>query len=190
VREAVDVGRTHDLAVHLDGARMWNAVVALGASATAFAAPFDSVSMCLSKGLGAPAGSVLAGPRELITEARHWRKMLGGGLRQVGVLAAAGLHALDHHVERLADDHANAARLAQGLASIDGIEIDADDTNMVFASIDNAPADLRDRLAAAGVATLISTGADGRAHTRLVTHLDVAGEDVDTTVAAFADALG
>lgn len=190
MREAVDVGRTHDLAVHLDGARMWNAVVALGTSAAAFAAPFDSVSMCLSKGLGAPAGSVLAGPRELITEARHWRKMLGGGLRQVGVLAAAGLHALDHHVERLADDHANAARLAQGLASIDGIEIDANDTNMVFASISGAPPDLRDRLAAAGVATLISTGADGRAHTRLVTHLDVTGVDVDTTVAAFADALG
>ena len=108
---AADRGLAH----HLDGARLWNAAVALGVDPAAVAAPFDSVSMCLSKGLGAPVGSVLAGPAPFVAEARKWRKMLGGGMRQAGVVAAAGLYALDHHVERLAADHDNAARLARGL---------------------------------------------------------------------------
>ncbi|MEM7143015.1 MAG: low-specificity L-threonine aldolase [Actinomycetota bacterium] len=185
--EALSVGREHRLATHLDGARMWNAAVALGVSGQELTAGFDTVSLCLSKGLGAPAGSVLTGPADLITEARHWRKMLGGGLRPVGVLAAAGLHALDHHVERLAEDHGNAARLAAGLAEIDGITIAAQNTNMVFADIDGASSDMADALHAAGVHVLLSRR-DGGAFTRLVTHLDIDGADVDAAIAAFAAA--
>ena len=122
----------HGLGHHLDGARLWNAAVALGVTAEAVAAPFDSVSVCLSKGLGAPMGSVLAGPSELVAEARKWRKMLGGGLRQAGIVAAAGLYALEHHVDRLTVDHANATRLAQGLSAISGVKIESCATNMVF----------------------------------------------------------
>lgn len=189
MNEAVSVGRRHGLAVHLDGARMWNAVVDLGTTGGELAAPFDSVSLCLSKGLGAPVGSVLSGSSAFIREARHWRKMLGGGLRQAGVLAAAGLHALDHHVDRLADDHANAARLAAGLEAIPKVTVHAQNTNMVFASIADAPADLQTLLADAGIVTRISSGPDGTAGTRLVTHLDVSSDDVDRAVDAFATTL-
>src|SRR5690606_16489256 len=141
VIEAARWARTRGLAVHLDGARLFNAAVASGMPARELAAPFDSVSVCLSKGLGAPVGSVLAASAELVRAARRSRKMLGGGMRQSGVLAAAGLHALDHHVARLADDHARAARLADGLRGIDGIAVAAQHTNMVF--IDVAPDRLR-----------------------------------------------
>jgi threonine aldolase len=189
MNEAVSVGRAHGLSVHLDGARMWNAVVDLGITGADLASPFDSVSLCLSKGLGAPAGSVLSGSKALITEARHWRKMLGGGLRQVGVLAAAGLHALEHNVDRLADDHTNAARLAEGLAEIPQIHIDAQNTNMVFLTATNAGADLRERLQERGIVTLFSPGADGRTSGRLVTHLEITADDVETTIATFAEVL-
>lgn len=188
--EAISVGRSHDLAVHLDGARMWNAVVALGITGAELADPFDSVSLCLSKGLGAPAGSVLSGPADFIDEARHWRKMLGGGLRQAGVLAAAGLHALEHHVDRLADDHANAAALAAGLGEIPGVAVRAQNTNMVFVTIDDVPADLATRLADQGIVTLASVDADGRATARLVTHLGITADDIDTTITGFASLLG
>lgn len=190
MNEAVGVARAHGLAVHLDGARMWNAVTELGITGAELAAPFDSVSLCLSKGLGAPAGSVLSGSAALIEEARHWRKMLGGGLRQVGVLAAAGLHALDHHVDRLADDHANAARLAEGLAEIGSVTIVARNTNMVFLRIGDAPVDLVDQLAGAGVRVLASSSGDGGASARLVTHLDVDAADVETAIARFGRILG
>ena len=189
MNEAVSVGRTHDLAVHLDGARMWNAVVDLGITGAELAAPFDSVSLCLSKGLGAPVGSVLSGPTDFIDEARHWRKMLGGGLRQVGVLAAAGLHALDHHVDRLADDHANAARLAEGLAELEGVTVRARNTNMVFVTIADAPIDLQLRLADEGVLVRLSVGPDGAAHARLVTHLDIADDDIALTLSRIAAIL-
>ena len=112
--------RTHGLALHLDGARIWNAAVASGAPERDLAAPFDTVSACFSKGLGAPVGSALAGTADAIEAARRFRKMLGGGMRQAGVLAAAALYALDHHRARLADDHAKARRLAEGLADIAG----------------------------------------------------------------------
>ncbi|MEZ5167572.1 MAG: low-specificity L-threonine aldolase [Acidimicrobiales bacterium] len=190
--EAIDVGRAAGLAVHLDGARMWNAAVDLGVAGADLAAPFDSVSMCLSKGLGAPAGSVLSGSRDLIREARHWRKMLGGGLRQAGVLAAAGLHALDHHVERLADDHARAAVLATGLADLPGVTVTARNTNMVFIRVGDAPADLAARVADQGIRCLLSpvpgTG-DAEMTCRLVTHLDIDDHGVTTAIAAFAAAL-
>lgn len=170
------------LALHLDGARLFNAAVALGVEAEAIARHFDSVSFCLSKGLGAPAGSVLCGPREFIDEARRARKMLGGGMRQVGLLAAAGLHALEHHVERLAEDHANARRLAAGLADIGPLGFDgkAVHTNMVFVDMDESyRAALHAHLQGAGIFIDDSE----RNPVRLVTHLDVSESDIDEVVA-------
>lgn len=181
---ARDVADEFGLGLHLDGARLWNAAVALDASPARVAAGFDTVSVCLSKGLGAPVGSLLVGEAELIGRARRWRKMLGGGMRQVGLLAAAGRHALDNHVERLADDHANAAALAAGLGDLDGLTVTAQDTNMVFVHAPDAPADMADRLAARDVLTLWSGPS-----CRLVLHIGVTAPDVDTVVAAIGEAL-
>jgi threonine aldolase len=189
MNEASTVGRAAGLALHLDGARMWNATVELGITGAELAAPFDSISMCLSKGLGAPAGSVLSGPKDLIEDAHRWRKMLGGGLRQAGILAAAGIYALEHNVDRLADDHARAERLGKELAEIEGITVVARDTNMVFLAIENSGPDLQNRLTARGVRCLISATAAG-AGARLVTHLDITDDDIDTTVAAFTAEAG
>ncbi len=185
---SAEVAARHGLSHHLDGARLWNAAVALGASPAAVAAPFDSVSVCLSKGLGTPVGSVLVGPADLIDEAHKWRKMLGGGMRQAGIVAAAGLYALGHHIERLADDHANASRLAEGLAAIDGVKIDSCATNMVFIRLDDQGRDdipdLQEELEARDVHTRWSGS-----QSRLVTHLDVSSEDVETAVDAFTELL-
>lgn len=177
-----DMAHGRGLAVHLDGARLMNASVSSGRPAAELAAPFDTVSVCLSKGLGAPVGSVLTGPAAFIERARRLRKMLGGGTRQAGVLAAAGLYALDHHVERLAEDHANARLLAEGLARIGGLEVDYPDTatNMVFLRL---PPErfgaFRAGMAEAGV--LIG----GRSPLiRMVTHLDVSAEDIGRVVDA------
>ena len=181
------VAARHSLSHHLDGARLWNAAVSLGVSPAAVAAPFDSVSVCLSKGLGTPMGSVLAGPADLIHEAHKWRKMLGGGLRQAGIVAAAGLYALEHHIDRLADDHTNAARLADGLAAIDGVKIDSCATNMVLIRIDEEcgdSSDLHDGLADRRVKTRWSGS-----QSRLVTHLDVTADDIETTIDAFTELL-
>jgi len=175
-----DVARRHGLSVHLDGARLMNAAVALSQPPAAVAACADSVSLCLSKGLGAPVGSVLSGPRDFIARARRSRKMLGGGMRQAGILAAAGLYALDHHIDRLAEDHANAKRLAEGLAACKGLEVDTPETNMVFIAPragDLEP--LRAQLAERGIII-----AAQRPKTRLVTHLDITPEDVDRTIEA------
>jgi len=187
--EATSVGAANGLALHLDGARMWNAAVELGVSGAELAEQFDTVSMCLSKGLGAPAGSLLCGPQKLIAEARRWRKLLGGAMRQSGVLAAAGLYALEHNVERLADDHANAAALAEGLGRIDGVEVVGVATNMVFIELDGHAAGLRRQLEDRGVLTLIDS-ARRRSVSRLVTHLDVTSDDIATVVAHFAAILG
>ena len=181
MQEAIVVGRKHGLALHLDGARMWNATAELGIDGATLTADFDTVSMCLSKGLGAPAGSVLSGPADFIAEARKWRKMLGGGLRQVGVLAAAGLYALEYNVNRLSEDHERAARLAKGLAEIDGITVTAHSTNMVFTEIPGAGPVLSAALAADG----ILARADWRS-TRLVTHMDVDDEAIDDAIESFA----
>ena len=185
---SAEVAGRHGLSHHLDGARLWNAAVARGVSPAAVAAPFDSVSVCLSKGLGTPMGSVLAGPADLIDEAHKWRKMLGGGLRQAGIVAAAGLYALEHHIERLAEDHANAARLAEGLAVLDGVKIDSCATNMVFIRLDDEVLgerpDLREDLAGRGVLTRWNGP-----QSRLVIHLDVSGADIETAVNAFTDLL-
>lgn len=182
-RELVD---RRGLKLHLDGARLFNAAIKSGRSASEIAAPFDSVSICLSKGLGAPVGSVLAGGAEFIKEARRWRKVVGGGMRQSGLLAAAGIYVLENHVERLADDHANALRLAEGLAAVEGCEVDPSkvQTNMVYVGL---PADrldgLIEELAAQGI--LVYKGNP----MRFVTHLDLSSDDIDRAVAAIAAAL-
>jgi threonine aldolase len=175
---ATALARERGLATHLDGARLFNAAVALGgdpyANARAIAAHFDSVSVCFSKGLGAPVGSALVGSRAFIHEAHRWRKMLGGGMRQAGVLAAAALHALDHHVERMAVDHALARRLADGLQQVRGVTVDPVQTNMVFVGVDPArAAGLGEHLTQQGV--LVT----GRERLRFVTHLDVDAAGID-----------
>ncbi len=178
------------LAVHLDGARIFNAAVALGVPAAALAAPTDSVMFCLSKGLCAPVGSMLAGPASWIAEARRARKMLGGGLRQAGVLAAAGIVALETMVERLAEDHANARRLAEGLAAIPGVEVDLEavQTNMVFVDVVASGLD-----AAAFVAGLaargVRAGAVGAARVRFVTHKDVEPAGIGVALDAAASVM-
>ncbi len=169
------------LALHLDGARVFNAAVKLGVNVDTITAPFDSVSVCLSKGLGAPAGSLLCGPAEFVAAARRARKMLGGGMRQTGVLAAAGLVALESHVERLAEDHDNAARLAEGLAAVDALEVDMSrvQTNMVFVRLRAGdPADFSRALGEQNIRVPAASPM------RLVTHLDVSAEDVTRVVAA------
>ena len=186
--EATGLARQRGLATHLDGARLFNAAVALGgdagANARAISAHFDSVSVCFSKGLGAPVGSALVGSKAFIRGAHRWRKMLGGGLRQAGVLAAAALHALDHHVERLADDHALAQRLADGLRGLPGLTVETPQTNIVFA-------DLHGERAAGLMAHLKSRGvlATGLYHLRFVTHLDVDAAGIDRAVAAVREHL-
>ena len=179
VEEVAAFARDRGLAMHLDGARVFNAVVASGTSLAALCAPFETVSICLSKGLGTPVGSVLCGPRPFIEASHRWRKMLGGGLRQAGFLAAAGLYALDHHVERLAEDHANADHLARGLRTIDALAVHGPFTNMVFVEVPPSDvAGLAGHLREAGV--VCSLGA----HTRFVTHLDVDRAAIDRLVAA------
>ncbi len=170
------------LALHLDGARLFNAAVASGVPPRDIARHFDSVSVCLSKGLGAPAGSVLAGSAALIDAARRWRKVCGGGLRQAGILAAAGLHALDHHVERLADDHARAERLAAGLRDAPAISVHAQHTHMVF--IEVAPERLKP-LAAHLDAHGIRASIGYLPQVRLVTHLDIDDAGIDRALHAF-----
>ncbi|MEM9565999.1 MAG: low-specificity L-threonine aldolase, partial [Actinomycetota bacterium] len=181
--EAAAIAEANGLALHLDGARMWNAAVALGVTPREVAAPFDTVSVCLSKGLGAPVGSVLVGSPELIERARKWRKMLGGGMRQSGVLAAAGLHAIEHNIDRLADDHANAARLVEGLGELDGVDVVGHATNMAFVRFPDGVGLAR---AVADDGLLI---AEGRPVTRFVTHLDVSADDIETTIETVAKHL-
>ena len=170
------------LALHLDGARLYNAAVACGVAAREVAKHFDSVSVCLSKGLGAPVGSVLVGKRELIERARRWRKVAGGGWRQAGMLAAACLHALDHHVARLADDHARAARLAERLRGLPGLAVAGQHTNMVFieVSVDRLSS-FKAHVDAAGLRMSI-----GYLPTiRMVTHLDIDDAMIDRTIGVF-----
>ncbi|HSP58471.1 MAG TPA: low-specificity L-threonine aldolase [Halomonas sp.] len=176
---ATGVARTHGLATHLDGARLFNASVASGRPLASLCRGFDTVSLCFSKGLGAPVGSLLLGGQDFIARARRWRKTLGGGMRQVGILAAGCQHALDHHVERLADDHRHAEQLAAGLANIEGVEVLACDTNMVFVSFPEAHCGgLGEFLEARGVLMAVAPV------TRLVTHLDVSKDDVRHVVAS------
>ena len=171
----------HQVAVHLDGARIWNAHVATGTPLAELAAPADTAAVCLSKGLGAPVGSLMLGTADQVARARVWRKRLGGGWRQAGVLAGAGLHALDHHVERLADDHER-ARLIAAAAGVDPADVD---TNIVVVATDDAAGLVR-RCADDGV--LVS--AVGPRAVRAVTHLDVSAADAKRAAAVLAAALG
>ena len=182
--EAKTFADEHGLALHLDGARIFNAAVEQGTTAAEIAAPFDSVSVCLSKGLGCPVGSVLAGPSDFVKQARRWRKMLGGGMRQSGILAAAGIHALQHHVDRLAEDHANARLLAKGLDGIDGIEVATVQTNMVFATIaEHKITGLAEHLRKNDILNTAPIAGS----LRLVTHLDVDADAIRTAVETFAE---
>lgn len=191
LRQATDLARRHGLATHLDGARLFNAAVALAeggdarAKAREMAQLFDSVSVCFSKGLGAPVGSALVGSRELIGRAYRVRKMLGGGLRQAGVLAAAALYALDHHIDRLAEDHTNAKRLAEGLKGVGSVTSAPAHTNMVF--VDLAPGGARgDTVARLRERGVLCTGIY---KLRLVTHLDVGGDDIQHAVRILRETL-
>ena len=186
VRGVIEVARRHGLRTHLDGARLMNAVVASGVPAADWASGFDTAWIDFTKGLGAPVGAVLAGSRELIDEAWRYKQMAGGALRQSGVLAAACLHALDHHVDRLAEDHEHARLLATGLAELPGIElIRPPETNILVARVPDAFA-LVARLAERGV-EVSPLGSD---RIRCVTHLDVDRAGIERALRAFADASG
>ncbi len=181
----VEIARAHEMRAHMDGARLMNAVVASGTSAAEWAGGFDSAWIDFTKGLGAPVGAVLAGSRELIDEAWRYKQMIGGALRQSGIVAAGCLYALDHHVDRLAEDHENARVLAEGLAELSGFELQPPDTNIVIAKVADAPrivGELWDRgIEVTPMApTLI----------RCVTHLDVDAEGIDRALAAFREVAG
>jgi threonine aldolase len=178
--EALALAARRGLATHLDGARLFNAAVGLGIDAKDLCRGFDSVSVCLSKGLGAPAGTLLLGSVEIIKRARRARKMLGGAMRQAGIIAAAGLYALEHNVARLARDHARAERLAKGLRAA-GYEVDGPHTNMVFVT---APPGFADHLVNNEILVL------GGPRLRLVTHLDVDAAGIDRALAAAASFEG
>lgn len=181
-RQVVEAARRARLAVHLDGARLFNAEVAAGTKAKEWARLADTVTVCFSKGLGAPVGSVLCGSKELIREAHRLRKRLGGGMRQAGILAAAALYALDHNVERLAEDHRNARRLAQGLAAIPGVQVDVSrvETNMVFSDFPRPASESVPRLKEKGV--LVNAEGSRPNTLRWVCHLDVSEQDIDQAV--------
>jgi threonine aldolase len=186
IRRIYEAAQRHKLNMHLDGARLWNACIASGIAPAEYCRCFDSVSVCLSKGLGAPVGSVIAGSVEFVAQARRFRKMLGGGMRQAGILAAAGIYALDHHLQRLADDHANARFLAEELQKIHGVSIDLDtvQTNIVIMDIRETgvtPAAAVDKLANAG----ILVAPFGKTTLRAVTHLDVDRPAIATALDAF-----
>ena len=172
--------REHGLALHLDGARLYNAAVKLGVDAGDITRHFDSVSVCLSKGLGAPVGSVLCGTADLIAKARRLRKMVGGGMRQAGQLAAAGLYALDHQVERLADDHANAQLLAEGLRAA-GYAVEPVQTNMVYVQVDERAEALKAYAAEQGIRLSAAP------RLRMVTHMDVSRSQIEQVIAVFAE---
>ena len=179
LREATTFAHSRGLATHLDGARVCNAAIAEGVSLAEICKGFDSISICFSKGLGAPVGSVLVGAQQFIDRAYRWRKVLGGGMRQSGVLAAACLYALEHHFERLEQDHANADRLAQGLKKIDFLQVSAHYTNMVFVKVlQEHCGPLEAALRTQGILAQIQP------MTRLVTHLDVSTQEIDTVIAA------
>jgi threonine aldolase len=187
IEEVRAVARANGLRVHLDGARLMNAVVASGVSAAEYASGFDTAWVDFTKGLGAPVGACLAGAREFIDEAWRFKQMMGGALRQAGIVAAAGLYALDHNVERLADDHENARVLAEGIAELPGARIDASqvETNIVIFEVDDPPAVLGE-LASRGV----EMGPMGPGRIRAVTHLDVDRDGIETALGALREVLG
>jgi threonine aldolase len=184
-KQATTLAHERGLATHLDGARLCNAAVALGVSPRAAAAGFDSVSICLSKGLGAPVGSILCGSKPLIKEAARWRKMLGGGMRQAGMIAAGGLYALEHNIPRLAEDHDNAAYFAGELSKLKGIQVSTPQTNIFYVDI---PADACRALNDVFQLTRIRVSMSP--HLRIVTHMDASRDDIDRAITVFGDFFG
>jgi len=190
VREVVAEARAHGLSVHLDGARLMNASVASGTPAADYGREFDTVALCLSKGLGCPLGALIAGSRELMAKARRFKHLFGGAMRQAGIVAAAGVYALDHHVERLTEDHANARRLAEGLAEA-GMPVDVEQVESNFVLLDAGALDIGAdeavaRMRAGGV---LLSFASRRNVLRAVTHLDVSGEDVERAIELIPQSL-
>ena len=182
-----DVAHNYELPLHVDGARIFNAAVKLETPVDAMLKEADTVSFCLSKGLSCPVGSIVAGTHEFVEEARRWRKMVGGGMRQAGFLAAAGIVALDQMVDRLAEDHANAKKLAEGLSKIDGVTIDPDsvDTNLVFFEVEHPNKnELMKKLESEGI-----KGASPYSRWRFVTHYGVDSEDIDYVLEVMANAM-
>jgi threonine aldolase len=182
--------RQHGLAMHLDGARLWNAVVATGIAAQEWARHFDTVSVCFSKGLGAPIGSALAGPRELVTRARKIRKLFGGGMRQAGVVAAAALYALEHHVERLADDHRHARVIAQAVADTPGLRLDPPEveTNLIWFEVEPELGTAREVAAALQQRGMLVHTA-GPHTLRACTHLDVSAVQAERAAETIRQAV-
>ena len=190
MREIYQLAKARNLMVHLDGARLWNASVATGIEPQEYARWADSISVCLSKGLGAPIGSLVSASKTFIDRVHRFRKMFGGGMRQVGIIAAAGIYALDHHVDRLKDDHQHAKRLAFGLKEIKGISVNPEEveTNILFfdvAQTGKTSPQIVEAMKKEGV--LIH--ASGKTRIRLVTHLDVDSEDIETALKAFRRVL-
>lgn len=187
IAQVSEAARDRGLRMHLDGARIMNAVVASGVSAAEYGRHFDTVTICFSKGLGAPVGSAVAGDAVMIRRAKRFRKMFGGAMRQAGVVAAAAVYALNHHVERLAEDHAKARRLGEGLAGISGVRVDpgAVQTNIVYFEVPTDGSVFCKRLESKGVRMLSLGGRSIRA----VMHLDVSYESIDTCVALVAETL-
>jgi threonine aldolase len=184
IQEVAKTAREFGLKLHMDGARLFNAVVKSGVSAKAYAEPFDTAWVDFTKGLGAPVGAVLAGPRDFIREGWRFKQQWGGAMRQAGIIAAAGIYALEHHVERLSIDHENAQRLAQGLANLRGIDLDPKqvETNLVFFRLKPESGWSAPDLARAVKEQGIEIGAFGPTLIRAVTHLDVSREDIDTAL--------
>ena len=178
------VAHDNGCAAHIDGARLFNAVIATGVDAARMVRDYDSISICLSKGLGAPVGSVLVGSSEFIARAHRWRKMFGGGMRQAGIIAAGGLFAVENHINRLAEDHARARRLAEAVNAMDGFTVDLDSvqTNMVYVDGDLGAKQIMAGLAEHGVDVLDV----GPTAVRAVVHLHITDDDIERTIAAFA----
>jgi threonine aldolase len=189
--EIYRLAKSKGLFVHLDGARLWNASVATGIKPNEYAQWADSVSVCLSKGLGAPIGSLVAGSKPFIDRVHRFRKMFGGGMRQVGIIAAAGIYALEHHFERLKEDHQNAKRLGVGLKEFKGVSIDPRhvETNIVIFDVANAGM-MASQVAEAMKKEGVLIHAFGKTQIRLVTHLDVSAEDIEKTLKSFERVLG
>jgi len=186
IKRIRDVATRHNLAMHLDGARLWNAAVASGVEPATWTRYFDTVTVCLSKGLGAPVGSVIASTTEYIAEARRVRKILGAGMRQVGILAAAGIYALEHHIDRLAEDHQRARRLAEAIAELPGFHVDLDtvQTNIVVIQLRRPEWSVHGVVAALKRLGVLVVPFGPR-RIRAVTHLWIRDADIDTAIRAF-----
>ncbi len=191
IQRIVDVARTHHLKLHLDGARLFNAVAKTGISAMEYARPFDTVSFCLSKGLGAPIGSMLVADRPLIHRLRRLRKLFGGGMRQVGILAAAGIYALDHHIARLSEDHANATHLATLLGKLSSVDINVKEveTNILLFHLPDFPKTTDQILTDCREKGVLFNAVGDRAF-RLVTHLDISPQDIERAGKIFSSVFG